>query len=1340
MKVISIILFFILTVKVLAQEAINSYGATKLRANNELIHNYCTKLVSDSMNVKWIGTEGGITKYNGTTFTHYKPSADNPEFLNENIETLFVDASNNLWIGTKSGGLSKMNLENEHITNFNHLLKPSNSDIIRVMAITQDSRGIIWIGTWGNGVYGISEEDRGKLVKHIPGGWPILEVISDRNGDLWYGEVDVLKQYLYQEDRVINFDAGGQITDLIEDKKRNRIWIARAQSEKDKITPANLNYYDFKRKTIDSIEVGVRSNYAKYLALDYQGNLFIGTWGNGLFKSNKDLTVFNEVPILKDPIDRDKNLYKTVLDIHIDKNNIIWLSMAYGGVVKLIPSIGFENILEYTKDNLNNNLTQDFNIHALLKINEEYWIGTSENGLYHGKNFSNLKKLPGLPDEKVFSIYKFENLLFIGLDSGIKVYDYQKSEIIMSTKLRKATSFFVDVKRRVWIGTQQSGVFRVELEDFEDPKKYNVFNQENSQIKSNRVSEVIYDSFSGKIWLATYNGVFYFNEDLQKFVHNNVFLNGALPSVIINQMCFDDKGMYLATPNGLVVSREKSELKYKIESIYNKSNYLSSDFISSITSDDIGNIWFTTLSEIVRFNKSQETFSIYNSTDGIETSSFNLRSFYKTITNEIFFGGVDNVTYFNPKTIEGLKTNPEIIVSHIEIDNESIKPQSRTTSTISAEYLKAISLSHKEKSIQISFSLNDFLGDLNAQYRYKLDGFQDQWIHVKGKNNLNFTGLPAGEYNLHIQGSRDGLKWSRIKNIKINRASAPWLTWWAYLIYGFIIFSVLYLFSRMRKRQISLKQNLKIAQIEKEKEAQVTASKLKFFTNISHEFRTPLTLISGPLEELLDEKSLDAEKLSKLEVMKFNTNRLLNLINQLLDFRKAESEQLSLLVAKGNFVRFSREVFLYFRELAKTNKIHYNFMASNDNIECYFDRGKMEIVLCNLLSNAFNNTLTGGEITLSIHKKGNEIMVRIKDSGKGISKKELDKIFDRFYQIKSANSSKIIGSGIGLAFSKTIIELHGGEISVKSELSKGSEFNINLPVNVKYPKTQISNVAINTDLIENYIPNVPHKYSLKGEKSDGTILIVEDNSDISDYLKNIFEENYNVLRAFNGEEGCQIALKEMPDIIISDVMMPKKDGLQLCKELKDHVITSHIPIIILTARTATVYEIEGLKNGADAYVTKPFNPNVIKARIKSILNTRKKIREHYQSQVRFGSNNQIKTEETLEGKFISELISFVEENLRDADFSTEDLREKLFMSQSTLYRKLKSLTGLSPSGFIRSVRLKKAAELILNEDYKLSYIAYEVGFNDTKYFRESFKKQFNCLPSEYKKKVLTQEI
>jgi DNA-binding response OmpR family regulator len=527
--------------------------------------------------------------------------------------------------------------------------------------------------------------------------------------------------------------------------------------------------------------------------------------------------------------------------------------------------------------------------------------------------------------------------------------------------------------------------------------------------------------------------------------------------------------------------------------------------------------------------------------------------------------------------------------------------------------------------------------------------------------------------------------------------------------------------------------------MDKKRELKLTETKLSFFTNISHEFKTPLTLIISPLQELLNNYDIKAEISSKLITAEKNANKLLNLINELLDFRKADHGLLKIKVVNGDFTNFSKEIFLLFSELAKSKKIEYHFHSKQEVINFPFDRNKMEIVLSNLISNALKFTPDGGKIDVYVKSINGFCICTIKDTGIGIPINDIDKVFDEFYMVKREINSNTVGTGIGLFLSKKIIELHHGQIDVLSEYGIGTEIiaSINMDpanyreIDLNFKKSEdISSYKHNEDSLDLTNLNI---------ESKETLLIIDDNKDIRTYLRSLLSNEYHILEAENGDLGCIAATQKMPDLIISDIMMPVKDGITLCSELKNNLSTSHIPIILLTARNSTLFEISGLESGADDYITKPFNANIVKARIKSLLDNRTSTRKHLLNKVRFEPIIEV-NDKDIEIGFIEKAITLVEENIQNTNFGIDKMTDYFCMSQSTLYRKIKSLTGLSLTAFIRSIRLKQAAFLISTTDTKLSYICYEVGFNDYKYFRTSFKQQFNCLPSKYKNSKILSEI
>ena len=1291
-----------------------------------LSHNYVTSIISDEQNIKWIGTENGISKYNGYNFEYIKPSNKHVGLLNENIEVLYKDKSNNIWIGTKSGGISFFNIKKNRIRHLNNLINIEPGKNLRITAINEDSKGYIWLGTWENGVF-VIDYINNKLIKRFPSVSTVYDIEKDAYDNMWFTRYKNLIKYDPSEDRTISYATNGQITDLLVDVLRDKIWI----DINNKTT--KLYSFNYNKQAIDSLETGVLSDFSKKIVLDRKNRLWIGTWGHGLYRSNTDLTEFSKIDLVLNHSDKMEVNYQTILNIHEDENHLIWVTTAHGGILKLTEGNGFNNASSFFKEG------ERYNINSVYKNDENVFIGTEASGLFYGTNFSDLKIIEAVDNSKVRSIYEHNKKLYVGTSEGFYILNVNTKKVIFSNKkIKKITDFHIDKDNDLYIGTQQNGLCIVNLKNLNVPNAY-VFYSDNlksgNKLQSNRVS-AIEEDLQGNIWLGTYNGLHILNKNGKKIIHDSSLLREQLPK-IINSISINKDTIWVGTPNGLFqLSYRDNELK--VLDRLDKKDGLNSDFISSCTFDNLGNIWMSTITEIVKFNVKEKTLINYNHLNNINTGAFNKNAVSNYKNELIFFGGNDNITFFNPKNVIDSDITPEVIYMNLKVNNNLIEYHSDSKIlNQSFCYTDNITLTHKDKFFSISFVANDYLGISSVMYRYKLETYQEDWINLGHQNEVNFTGLPPGKYQLKVQASRDGKNWSTPKVMSINLLNSPWLEPWAVLIYFAILCAILMFFIKAKNDRLKLKNSLEIARIDREKEMELSETKTNFFTNISHEFRTPLTLIITPLTELLNSKDLPFKAIKKLNLIDRNANRLLDLINQLLDFRKAEYGLLKLNVSYGNFVRFASEVHLYFKQLAKSKNIKYDFKTTVDEIFFPFDRKKMEIVLCNLISNAIKYCNEGDKVVITLSKDTDYCIISIKDTGIGMDEEDLGKIFDRFFQIKSANTTRMIGSGIGLAFSKKIIELHHGSIEVSSKKNVETEFIIKLSLTPELYKGEIDETFVNTDNIKAYNVQKPPKLeqNTTNETKKYTILVIDDNFEILSYLNDILEDTYTILKANNGTSGFEMASTEIPDLIVSDVMMPDKDGITLCKELKSQIITSHIPIILLTARTSSVFEIKGLKTGADDYITKPFNTTVVKARIASLLENREKLRTHLKNKIRFEPTASIDTvkDSDTENAFIHKAILLVEDNLQNSDFGIENMVNELNMSQSTLYRKVKSLTGLSLTAFIRSIRLKKAANLIMvATDMNLNQIAYEVGFNDYKYFKISFEKQFNCLPSKYK--------
>jgi signal transduction histidine kinase/DNA-binding response OmpR family regulator/ligand-binding sensor domain-containing protein len=1296
-----------------------------------LLSNFVTRTISDNNNLKYFATEGGVSRYNGYGFKNYRPGPEYPRLVNENIETLFKDRDNNIWIGTKSGGISVLDVKTNRIKNYNHLFRTTEQRHLRVISFNQDAKGNLWVGTWSKGVFVLNISTQ-KLLAHYPSAQPIYKIIRDIHDNIWYITSKMLHKYDPSENRRFSFPTQHIMYDLVYDKFRNKLWMVGNAGKKVVLQSFNLNVQAIQDEPVD-----LEAAFVKSIAIDKKNRIWLGSWGDGLFISDPAVSRFQRINTSPQGSGFKNVNYSMILDIELDPNGIAWLSTAHGGVLILYPNKGFKLITD-----AQSLAGIDQNTISIYKNQRgELLIGSLTEGLYRRPSGKQIERVSQIASTRINTLYEKDNTLFVGTNLGLYIVkDGNFANAFRAFQNEKVTAIHHDQQGNLWIGTQQRGLKMTHYAN--DPKLEHctVFAEEQKGrffIENNRINQIREDS-QGNIWLATYSGLNLFDRTLGAFIPHHQLLSEKLPSVIINALHIKGKSMYLAIPLGFVELTLKNR-KLTLDALYDANKGLTNDFICSIEEDKTGKFWLSTTTSITRFDPTTKGFVNYDREDGVMINSFHIGSSFRGANGEMYFGGANGVITFQPSEISTSFTVPQVVWTRLMVNNQPIEAGGEINGEViltrTIQYTDAIELGYRQNHFSLSFAANDFLGADNITYHYKLLGFQEHWVNVRGKNEINFTALSPGTYELVVRASRNNQDWSPEKRLSIVVGVPPWLSWYAFVFYFLLVAGMLLLVRQISVRQARLKADLRIVQIEKEKEHALNEAKLNFFTNISHEFRTPLTLIMSPVAEILEDLSLNGALREKMMLVESNAKRMLSLINQLLDFRKSEHGLLQLNRVHGDMVGFAREVFLSFRNIARNKQISYAFETDLDEALVGFDRNQMEIVLCNLLSNAFKYTKEGGRITLRVYQQSNRTGIDVEDNGIGLSEESIRNVFDRFYQVQNAQTAKMVGSGIGLAFSKDIIDLHEGEIRVRSELGKGTCFTVFLPSESSSVPIQ-EEVELHSEAVDKQPWRQSSSLDIEQQHRKETLLVVDDNEDIRAYLNSLLKDDFKILEAENGLEALSIANREHPDLIISDVMMPEMDGITFCQEIKQHIATSHIPVILLTARSSVVYEVNGLQTGADDYITKPFNPIIVKTRIHNILENRKKLREHFLNRVRFEPDSLVINEVDLDAAFIEKAIRLVNDNLQNEEFGIEVMMEKLFMSQSTLYRKIKSLTGLSLTGFIRSVKLKRAAQLILQNEMKLSNIAYEVGFNDYKHFRKSFQQQFGCLPSDYRAKIL----
>lgn len=1337
MRIFSVVLFLFFLSGPLYSfqgETEEEFSIDVLNVRKGLLSNYVTRVINDEHNTKYFATEGGITKFDGYDFSEYRPGPQYPGLENENIETLFKDRDNLIWIGTKGGGLSVLDPRKNKIKSLNLAFDEFSESPLRVISINQGPDGKIWIGTWGDGVFLINPQTD-KIEEHFSFEAPIYNIIKDRFGNIWFLAGAQLIKYDPSESRLIRFQTGRVHFNLIEDPVRNKIWMIGNEQ-----TKTILTGFDFETQQIERKNTDFEARYIVSIGLDKQGRLWIGSWGDGLFISDEKLERFRKINTNPQSVSEENINYSIILSIDFDENGIAWLGTSHGGVLILYPNKGFSFTSLASTQNIS-----DKNITSLLisKTGKTY-LGTLAEGLYSDEGDEGFHLENEVFKSKIHTLYEKDEFLFVGTGNGLYVVkngDFKKTERYFPSQ--KITAILLDTKNRLWIGTQQSGLKMANFTNYPNLENWREFEEGNveNSLENNRISK-IKEGKSGEIWIGTYSGINRYDENRNTLLSHRTLLGEAMQNPIVNDLFIRENLMYLGTPNGLA-ELEMAGGEISLKRFFDKRDGLINDFICAIEQDKSGNLWLSTTTSITKFKSKQQNFINFDREDGVLINSFHVGSSFQDREGRIYFGGSNGMVSFRPEKISEEFPVPQVVLSKLIVNNQVLQVGDEVNGEVilqnSIQNTEKIILDYSQNHLSLSFSVNDYLGPDNIAYSYMLKGMNEEWVNLGQLNQISFTGLPWGEYELLIRASRNNQDWSPPRSLAIQIQAPPWLSWYAFVLYMILAVGIFMLFRYISLRQARLRAELQIIQIEKEKEHELNEAKITFFTNISHEFRTPLTLILSPVTELLEQFDFKETVREKLLLVESNSKRMLRLINQLLDFRKSEHGLLKLNKSYSDFVGFAKEVFISFQNLAAKKQIDYHFESELDSFSLEFDRNQMEIVLYNLLSNAFKYTRQNGKVDLRIRCDHGYLTVIVSDTGIGMTSEETERAFDRFYQAQN-NDSNFAGSGIGLAFSKNILDLHEGEIEIHSTKGVGTQVKILFPLDEtrELPNEEFKADEVSLDFYQDENLEDEKDPNLERARKSATILIADDNEDIRKYLKNLLEEEYYILEAEDGLMALEITTCELPDIIISDVMMPQMDGIKFCEVIKSQINTSHIPVILLTARTSLAFEMEGLKTGADDYITKPFNPGIIKTRISNILENRAKLREYYLNKVRFEPDTQEINESDIDVIFIEKAIKLVNDNLHDESFGIETMVDQLFMSQSTLFRKIKSLTGLSITGFVRSVRLKQAAQIILQSNLKLSQVASEVGFNDYKHFKKSFQQQFGCLPSEYKAKILEQ--
>lgn len=1346
----------------------NKYRLNNISTVNGLSQSSVITIHQDKIGQMWFGTRDGLNKYDGNKFTIFRNNPkDSTSISNNDILSIQEDKSGNLWIGTYNG----LNCYNPITNTFKQYFHANNDKSLCNNTIwdIKEIKNEIWIGTSsGLSIYNkttkkftsLFHSSRNRL--SIPNNF-VLSILETKSGAIWIGTAKGLCKLISRKNGIFSFqqinsleNKEGLFVQKIKEDAAGNLWIGTK-------TTGIYKFEASSKKLISLLENGMQNGIdvdVRAIDIDTNGSLWIGTY-SGISVLQKNGTIQKIV----NNADKKSSITK-VKSIYTDKKGSVWIGTYYNGVrIWDVSNINFSSLNQSSGKQA---LSFDVISSIVADKYKNIYFGTEGGGITILDNktettrFLSASKSSELSGNSIKSMYLSEKgILWIGTFSdGLSAYDVNSKQFInqtISTDLRnliKETGVYVIKKGRIkdilWLGTFGKGLIRYDTSN----NTYQIIGNDNYSdnfLSNNRIRTLLIDK-KDNIWIGTQSGLNTINLDdfdnknyrIRHFFFDNKVLSGDDILTV-----FQDK------KDRIWVGTKAKGLYFFTGKIFKKLNLSigNSDITSihSISEDNKNNLWLSSNYGIIKYNPSRNTMIIYNQKDGLISNEFNDNANLVLDSHKFYLGGPLGITYFDSDRIAVNAYSPQVLLTDFKVKNKSVYVNDEQgILEKSIIYTKSLTLSHDKANISINFAMPNFINSTNNQYSYRLVGLDNNWTYTTNTEAV-YTIQTSGTYVFEVRGANNDGVWNTLPTtLEIIVKPAPWRSLWAFILYFIIIGASLYWLAWIIKSKEILKKELELEYLEAEIDKENTAAKLQFFTNISHEFRTPLTLILAPLQQILSNYNGSNDMFKKLKVIESSANHLLSLINRLMDFRKFENNQFILESAEGNIVKFLNEIFLSFTEFAKDGGYIFTFSTSDEEILVYYDRNKLERVFYNLISNAFRYTPKGGIISIHIKKEEKDIVIEIEDSGVGIAEEYIDKIFDLFFEIpthKNLENNYNKGTGIGLSIVKNIVNLHKGAINVENKSKNGAIFNVKLPLG----KEHLSENEILKDFkISDDLTLYTSQLNLDEIKEDEdikdfdltndrlTILIVEDHKVLRSFMKNFLKDTYNVITAENGVKGLKKALKYVPDLIVSDVVMPEMVGTELCAKIKENIKTSHIPVILLTSRSSLVYKIEGLESGADDYISKPFDLVEFKLKIKNLLESAQRLKSKFSSEGNFLASEI--TFSSLDEQLLKKAFKIVEDNIANEQFDIQFFCSELGVSRTMLFTKVKAWTNFTPNEFIHEIRMKRAAYFLEQNKMNISQISYKVGFNNPKYFSKCFQKKYGETPSQYMNKFSNDSI
>ena len=1343
----------------------------RIDTRNGISNNQINSIYKDEKGFMWFGTMSGLNRYDGYKFQVFRNNPKDSSSISDNyISKIMGLPERKMLVSTRN----YLNVYDPLTEKFDH--DPSNyfkkwnlPGADSLLDIKRDQTGNFWFLFTGSGLFSYSPKQHKTINYAVQIGKDVSSFCFDQKGNLWtLKQTGLIEQFDSNKKKIFHTTA---LREKIGSDNRSQntlfvdadddIWLWSANNH------FGVFYYSPKANRIDQYNAKgtaafhLPSDIIEGIIQDKEGTIWIASDHGGVNLVDKKKGIVRY--ILNDPYDSKSISQNSINSIYKDDGGIIWLGTYKRGICYYNESLIKFPLVEYKVSN-KGGLSHGDVTRFIEDDQGNLWIGSNGGGLIYYDRRNNS-----------FTTYKHSNKNSNSLSNDVII------------------SLCIDREKKLWIGTYFGG-----LNSF-DGKNFTHFrhNQNDTNtIIDDRVYSIMEDT-DGKLWIGTFAGLDRFDKKVKKFIHHKANTGaGTLSSNIITAITKDrNETIWISTAYGFNKFDRKTNVFTVFKNNINDTNTLSKNnvhcaaadrngylwigtreglnilnpvtnqirrihvkdglpdnTIQAILEDKSGNIWVSTPNGLAKitiqnaatFDEISFNVESFNEVHNLQASEFNENAAVKLQSGELVFGGPNGFNIFYPERINETEIPSKVVIADFQIFNQSVTVgqmiNGRPITKFAIPEAKEIVLKHKENVFAIEFAALHFSQNPKERYAYILEGFNKEWMTTTASlRRATYTNLDPGTYYFKVKAENHSGNWGEPVTLKIVVQPPFWRTPLAFMIFAGLCILALYFARRFTLERAHLKYNIKEQKREAERMHELDMLKIKFFTNVSHEFRTPISLILAPTDKML-RLTKEPGQVENLHLIKRNARRLLNMVNQLLDFRKLEEQELRLSPTPGDVIEFIKETSLSFIDLAESKQIDYSVDSNVESFHTWFDTGKLERILFNLISNAFKFTHEYGRIEVLadiIYEKSQEhLELRIKDTGIGIDKEKQEKIFEQFFQTNTPSSIANHGSGIGLAITKEFVQLHQGTIQVESEVNKGSTFIVRIPLkkveeggfNENTPdKSNKSGDNKSHILNGNTIPEIDGKRK--------TILLVEDNADFRFYLKDNLKSYYNIIEAQNGRIGWQKALSQHPDLIVSDINMPELNGIELSKKLKTDQRTFSIPIILLTALTGDEYHIQSLNTGADDYMAKPFNFEILLSKINNFLSQQDKLRKTYQRQVQIKHNDLVLEKgNNEEDQFIMEALQVVEKNLSNIDFSVEEMSRSLHMSRAGLYKKIFTITGKTPIEFVREIRLQKAAKLLKTGKMTISEVAYEVGFNP-KSFTKNFKVFFKMLPSEFQEKT-----